>query len=210
MAKRKSISKTTRFEVFKRDSFTCQYCGRSAPDVVLEVDHIVPVAEGGTNDILNLITSCKDCNRGKGKKKLSDDTAIKKQKAQLDLLNERREQIEMMAEWKKGLLEINEAEVNYIQDIVEMYTGCTLTDSGRIKVKQLIRKFGIEEVETSTEIAFEQYYNPNAKGRSRGSSEFVFDKIGGICYNRKNGITAEMYREKHKARWNYGKNKEDS
>ena len=43
MAKRKGISKKTRFDVFKRDSFTCQYCGKSAPDVVLQVDHINPV-----------------------------------------------------------------------------------------------------------------------------------------------------------------------
>ena len=45
--KRKSITKSVRFEVFKRDGFKCQYCGASAPDVILEVDHIVPVAEGG-------------------------------------------------------------------------------------------------------------------------------------------------------------------
>ena len=44
--KRVPISKALRFEVFKRDSFTCQYCGRSAPEVVLEVDHIVPVSKG--------------------------------------------------------------------------------------------------------------------------------------------------------------------
>ena len=43
MAKRKNLSKSVRFEVFKRDSFKCQYCGKSAPDVVLEVDHIIPV-----------------------------------------------------------------------------------------------------------------------------------------------------------------------
>ena len=46
-AKRKALSQKIRFEVFKRDSFTCQYCGRKAPDVVLQVDHIVPVAKGG-------------------------------------------------------------------------------------------------------------------------------------------------------------------
>ncbi len=64
--KRKAIPKSVRFEVFKRDNFTCQYCGRKAPDVVLEVDHINPVANGGENDILNLVTSCRDCNSGKG------------------------------------------------------------------------------------------------------------------------------------------------
>lgn len=49
MEKRKAISQTLRFEVFKRDLFTCQYCGKRAPDVVLEVDHIKPVSKGGSN-----------------------------------------------------------------------------------------------------------------------------------------------------------------
>jgi hypothetical protein len=67
---RKPISKGTRFEIFRRDRFTCQYCGRRPPEVVLEVDHIIAVAEGGGNDDMNLVTSCVDCNRGKGKKRL--------------------------------------------------------------------------------------------------------------------------------------------
>lgn len=54
-----------RFEIFKRDDFTCQYCGRRSPDVVLEVDHIVPQSSGGSDDVVNLITSCWECNRGK-------------------------------------------------------------------------------------------------------------------------------------------------
>ena len=65
MAKRKKLGKKIRFEVFKRDSFTCQYCGQSAPQVILEVDHIVPVSKGGDDELTNLITSCRDCNRGK-------------------------------------------------------------------------------------------------------------------------------------------------
>ena len=83
MAKRKTLSKKIRFEVFKRDSFTCQYCGRSAPDVILEVDHINPVANGGDNDIMNLITSCRDCNRGKGKTELSDSRQSKRKRNSL-------------------------------------------------------------------------------------------------------------------------------
>lgn len=63
MADRKTISNYVRFNVLKRDLFTCQYCGRSG--VELEVDHIKPVSKGGTNDMDNLITACKDCNRGK-------------------------------------------------------------------------------------------------------------------------------------------------
>lgn len=63
---RKPLSPKTRFEVFMRDRFRCQYCGRPAPEVALEVDHIKPVASGGTDEMSNLITSCRDCNRGKG------------------------------------------------------------------------------------------------------------------------------------------------
>lgn len=61
-----ALSVRTRFEVFKRDDFTCCYCGRKSPEVVLEVDHIVPVCEGGLDDQINLVTSCWECNRGKG------------------------------------------------------------------------------------------------------------------------------------------------
>lgn len=58
--KRKGLSKRTRFNVFKRDGFTCQYCGAHPPKVVLHVDHITPVVEGGGNDIDNLVTSCEE------------------------------------------------------------------------------------------------------------------------------------------------------
>ena len=64
--RRKSISPKTRFEVFKRDGFTCKYCGRRSPDTVLEVDHVTPVSSGGHNGQENLVTSCFYCNRGKG------------------------------------------------------------------------------------------------------------------------------------------------
>ena len=72
MTKRKAVPKGVRFEIFKRDGFTCQYCGRRPPDVVLELDHIHPVSKGGDNDPMNLVTSCADCNRGKSDKILKE------------------------------------------------------------------------------------------------------------------------------------------
>lgn len=63
--KRKSLSHKHRYMIFERDNFTCQYCGRKAPDVQLEADHIVPVSKGGSNKPENLITACWECNRGK-------------------------------------------------------------------------------------------------------------------------------------------------
>lgn len=56
-----------RFAIFKRDKYRCQICGRNVQEhgVVLEVDHRVPRAKGGTDDPANLWTLCFDCNRGK-------------------------------------------------------------------------------------------------------------------------------------------------
>ena len=65
MSSRTNISKARRFSVLSRDKFTCQCCGRSAPAVVLEIDHIDPVSRGGKNDISNLVTLCTECNLGK-------------------------------------------------------------------------------------------------------------------------------------------------
>ena len=60
------VDSKLRFKILERDNFTCQYCGRKAPDVILEVDHIRPVCLGGDNRESNLITSCSDCNQAKG------------------------------------------------------------------------------------------------------------------------------------------------
>lgn len=68
--KRKPLSKSIRFDVLNRDNFTCQYCGKSAPDVRLEVDHIKPVSKGGTDDLSNLVTACEACNKGKSNKEI--------------------------------------------------------------------------------------------------------------------------------------------
>ena len=57
-----------RWQALARDNFTCQYCGRRAGDVVLEVDHRISLANGGAWDLDNLVTSCRDCNRGKSKR----------------------------------------------------------------------------------------------------------------------------------------------
>ena len=76
MSNRIALSKSKRFEILNRDNFTCQYCGRKAPEVELEVDHIKAVANGGTNDDDNLITACHDCNIGKSAKDLHTKTLL--------------------------------------------------------------------------------------------------------------------------------------
>lgn len=69
-----AISKRTRYEVLRRDNFTCRYCGASAPDVKLHVDHVTPVALGGTGLPENLVAACVDCNIGKASTSPDGDT----------------------------------------------------------------------------------------------------------------------------------------
>jgi len=62
---RQPIPRKLRHLVFKRDGYRCCECGASKEETSLEIDHIVPVAKGGTNDIDNLQTLCRECNRMK-------------------------------------------------------------------------------------------------------------------------------------------------
>lgn len=65
---RRPISVRLRYSVLKRDHEQCVKCGASPKKdrlVTLEIDHIIPVAEGGTNDPENLQTLCWSCNSGK-------------------------------------------------------------------------------------------------------------------------------------------------
>lgn len=60
-----AISRRLRFEILRRDNYTCRYCGATSPDVTLTVDHVRPITLGGTDLPDNLVTACTDCNAGK-------------------------------------------------------------------------------------------------------------------------------------------------
>jgi len=67
-----AVTKRTRYEVLKRDNHTCRYCGASAPNATLTVDHVTPVALGGSDAPDNLVAACRDCNAGKASTAPSD------------------------------------------------------------------------------------------------------------------------------------------
>lgn len=177
MSGRKPLSKSTRFEVFKRDNFTCQYCGRAAPEVILHVDHINPVAGGGDNDLLNLITSCEPCNLGKGAKTLDDNSAIAKQRAQLEALNERREQLEMMLSWRESLASIDDEYIDAFNDAFQARTRSYLNEYGRGKVKKWLKSHSLKDLLDALDAALDTYY----KGGSEDGEEN--NAIAGKAFN---------------------------
>lgn len=56
----------SRMNVFARDGYTCQYCGRQPGRKGLTIDHVVPRSQSGPKSWENLVTACMPCNRKKG------------------------------------------------------------------------------------------------------------------------------------------------
>lgn len=61
---REAISENLRQKVFRRDGHRCRYCGVVGVD--FQIDHVVPVALGGTSRLRNLVVACVTCNQEKG------------------------------------------------------------------------------------------------------------------------------------------------
>lgn len=184
MPERAPVSKKLRFEIFKRDSFACQYCGRKAPDVVLHCDHIKPVVEGGETNILNLITSCVACNLGKGPRSLSDQSALIKQQDQLAELQARREQIEMMIDWRSGLEQLKQDAVDEVStrwsDAAEQTVS--LTKTGKDKLRKLLKEYGLDLVLRAIPEAIDSYARRGNKDEyTKDSLDWAFTKLGGVC-----------------------------
>lgn len=60
-----TLSGQLRIRILERDGYRCIYCGQSSRSAVLQVDHVVPRARGGSDDPTNLVTACYECNAGK-------------------------------------------------------------------------------------------------------------------------------------------------
>lgn len=65
------MTSSLREKIKKRDKYTCKYCGVSVkqePNLLLEIDHIIPLSKGGITSEDNLQTLCWRCNRRKSNK----------------------------------------------------------------------------------------------------------------------------------------------
>ncbi len=170
---RKPMSKRTRFEVFKRDGFTCQYCGSHPPAAILHVDHINPVKLGGDNDTDNLITSCSICNLGKAATPL---TTIPKSLAEKAMeIQEREAQI-------AGYSAVMDAARERIEDDAWRVAECLCPGASNgysrdnlNSITNFVRRSGVHDVLESCEIANAKY--PWSKGKA-------FRYFCGVCWRK--------------------------
>lgn len=167
----RSLGKKLRFEVFKRDGFQCLYCGATPPSVVLQVDHMQPVADGGSNDLDNLVTSCQPCNIGKGSRSLSQvpeslkDKAERIQEAEAQLVGYQR----ILAERDSRLDGETWQVLNMLVD-----EGQDVPRRDFATAKKFIAKIGFYEVKEAAEIASSKPW--------RGSRRFRY--FCGVCINK--------------------------
>lgn len=170
---RKAISKKARFEVFKRDGFKCMYCGAHPPSVLLHVDHIHPVAEGGTNDEDNLITACEPCNLGKGAGLLADVPQSLAEKA--SQVREREEQIEgFNAAMRQQADRIN-VETWTIVRLLAGEDAKSFNKADFQSIKNFVTKLGYWPTQEAAEIA-------SAKFPYYGKRTFSY--FCGICWSK--------------------------
>lgn len=168
-----SIGKRTRFDVFKRDGFACQYCGRTPPAVTLEVDHVHPQASGGTDDITNLLTSCFDCNSGKGARHL--DSVPPQVAAQAEILKEKKEQLD---QYNALLTETVNQRQQQIASIAKFYTdaGFPKQEVSRASIQRFLEKLPYPIVYESIIEAVDAF--------NTGWAREPFKYFCGICYRK--------------------------
>jgi hypothetical protein len=201
--KRSTISTKTRFEVFKRDSFKCQYCGRCAPEIVLELEHIEPHSKGGSDDVLNLVTSCWECNNGKGDRRLDDNAVIEKQRTQLEDLQERREQLEMMLRWRQGNVDLTEQTIDAFVDAYNKRTpGWHLSGPGLESARKIVKTFGLARALDALDAAADRIVVLEG---SKATKESVSKLMGVVFVMAEPPDVQRLYkiRARIRKRWNY-------
>ena len=173
-ATRQAVSKKTRFDVFKRDGFTCAYCGATPPSVILECDHIHPVAEGGSNDADNLVTACEACNRGKGARLLSDVPRSLAEKA--CEVEEREAQIagyEAIMREKRARIDREAQDV--LNDICDRFNRDSIPNVDFLSIKRFIARIGVTPTLEAVDIAHVKF---------RRSYRSMFKYFCGVCWRK--------------------------
>lgn len=175
--RRQGIGDGRRFEIFQRDGFQCQYCGGKPPEVVLVIDHIRSVAEGGTNDAINLVTSCRDCNSGKSDKKLhSLPPSID------EVISQQAETIAQLTAYNEFLRQSHKLELESVDDVVayfESNAAIKLQPQDIASIKQFFRRLGYREMIDAVDAAVARYGDGNANR--------LWRYFCGVCWNKVKG-----------------------
>lgn len=144
---RASTGKRLRFEILKRDGFKCRYCGIDAVAGPLQVDHVIPVAEGGSTVAENLVAACSSCNGGKSSV-LLDESRVGKN-TPTSAMREHAKQIRAyLSAVKERDLAMNEMS-EYVLSVWTQNVGSYIQNSLKHAMPSHIAEHGLDAVMTA-------------------------------------------------------------
>jgi len=161
--------------------------------MVLEVDHILARANGGTDEFLNLVTACAPCNRGKSAVRLTENHALEKQVSQIERIEEQAATLEQLRQRKAEADELLNLQIDAIDDAIHGHTECSLTEAGRKTVRRWLATDSVEALMTAVDAAAQTY----ARGHmSKREWDTFFKKIPAIAaFRKRHGAKSEAFRK---------------
>lgn len=165
------------------------YCGRRSPEVLLEVDHITPVASGGNDDPENLTTACFDCNRGRAARELGRPAPLDYAE-RAARMQEQELQIEEYGRWRSAQRAREDEEIEKLSEVFAAIPGASFRRGQderwcwqEVSVRTFIRRIGFHDVLEALEVT--QARSPRVLGRDAGErAEGVWRFFCSVCWRK--------------------------
>ena len=181
--------KRVKYEVFEKDSFKCQSCGMGTPNVTLQLIRIQDTQHNDEwLDIAFLSTSCKICE----KKKSGVDEKNPNNFMSVDELEERLQQLKMLINWRKGMLNIRKQQLNNLIAYWENKITDFQTNNDQKKyLAAYISKYSSDEIRSAMDMAVDKFIQFCDDGTlDKNSILIAFSKIPEICQTKTEIVNA--------------------
>lgn len=174
-----AVTKRTRFEVLRRDNYTCRYC--RSTDGALTVDHVTPRSLGGSDDPSNLVACCKDCNAGKSS--AAPDASLV-----AEVTDDAIRHAERIKQAYKILVEQLGEQDDYISEFATEFKGRTVPQGWK---GSLIRWF---EMGVPIEIVIDAGHRADCRTYASTDAESWFKYLAGVVWKKAETVTEEVRR----------------
>jgi hypothetical protein len=175
--------KRIKYEIFEKDAFKCQFCGTGTPNVTLQLVRIQDAQQNDEwLDLAFLSTSCKICE----KKKSGVEEKSPNNYMSIDELEERLQQLKMLINWRKGMLNIRKQQLANLISYWENKIPDFETNNDQKKyLAAYISKYSSDEIRSAMDMAVDKFIKFSDDGTlDKNSILTAFSKIPEICQTK--------------------------
>jgi hypothetical protein len=176
--------KRIKYEVFEKDSFKCQFCGKGVPLVTLQLIRIQDTQQNDEwLDTAFLSTSCKICEK---KKSGVDEKILNNGYLSIDELEERLQQLKMLINWRRGMLNIRKQQLaNLVSYWEKKLPGFSVDNDQKKFMATYISKYSSDEIKSAMDMAVDKFIKYSDDGiLDKNSIRTAFAKIPDICLTK--------------------------